>query len=87
MKNSNHSSNTFEQDKILRLILACRGFCVKYKVDRPTDGLRYVAGQKRCNPCSVFIEWDGLFCPCCGSKLRIKPKTSLQKRHILVKRI
>jgi predicted amidophosphoribosyltransferase len=32
------------------------------------------SGQKRCQVCELFIKWDGLFCPCCGYKLRTRPR-------------
>jgi hypothetical protein len=32
-------------------------------------------GQKRCQVCQIFIvNWQGLFCPCCGGRLRNRPK-------------
>jgi hypothetical protein len=24
--------------------------------------------------CELFIKWNGLFCPCCGYRLRTKPR-------------
>jgi hypothetical protein len=29
-------------------------------------------GQKRCHICEIFIKWDGLWCLCCGYRLRTK---------------
>ncbi|MGC1132705.1 MAG: hypothetical protein WA941_07775, partial [Nitrososphaeraceae archaeon] len=31
-------------------------------------------GQKRCQICEIFIDWEGLWCPCCGYRLRAKPR-------------
>jgi hypothetical protein len=49
--------------------MACRGVCIHYK----TSG-RYATGHKRCGHCNLFIKWDGFWCPCCGYKLRSRPR-------------
>jgi hypothetical protein len=39
------------------------------------NGGRYIIGQKRCQICSIFINYDdGVYCPCCNSKLRTRPR-------------
>ena len=53
----------------------CIGACSKYKAKKPVDLGRYAAGQKRCNYCEIFVEWDGLSCPCCGRQLRCLPRS------------
>ena len=35
---------------------------------------RYVTGHKRCQICNLFLKWEGVFCPCCGCRLRIGPR-------------
>ena len=52
----------------------CKGVCQRNKAIRPSTGNRYLIGQKRCQACQVFIYWQGLFCPCCGCRLRNKPR-------------
>jgi hypothetical protein len=55
--------------------MTCRGICTRYRVTRPALGIgRYAAGQKRCQLCEIFLEWDGLICPCCRYRLRLKPR-------------
>jgi hypothetical protein len=49
--------------------MTCKGICVLYKASG-----RYATGHKRCQQCDLFIEWDGLWCPCCGYKLRTRPR-------------
>ena len=51
----------------------CNGICLQYRAQRPMDGKRYTSGQKRCKSCSIFIHWDGIYCPCCNYKLRKMP--------------
>ena len=54
--------------------MVCKNICVDYKAKKPVDGMRYLAGQKRCQNCQVFINWEGIRCPCCGTKLRAGPR-------------
>ncbi|MDQ3851427.1 MAG: hypothetical protein M3299_01175 [Thermoproteota archaeon] len=32
--------------------------------------------------CELFIKWDGLWCPCCGCRLRTKPKNTADRRRV-----
>jgi hypothetical protein len=34
----------------------------------------------------MFIEWEGLWCPCCGRLLRTKPRSTRPKRRLLLKK-
>ena len=60
--------------------LGCKGICLKHKAVGGLRGGRYRNGQKRCQVCDIFIDWDGLWCPCCGYKLRGKPRNLKYKR-------
>jgi uncharacterized Zn finger protein (UPF0148 family) len=33
----------------------------------------------------LFIKWDGLFCPCCGYRLRIGPRNMKFKAKLRIK--
>ena len=58
----------------------CKGICQRYKALKPTKGRgRYVIGQKRCQICGIYLNWKGLWCPCCGSRLRTKPRNRIFK--------
>jgi hypothetical protein len=57
--------------------MTCKGICTRHK----TTG-RYATGSKRCNQCNLFIRWDGLLCPCCGYKLRTRPRHSKFKEKL-----
>ncbi|HEY3094695.1 MAG TPA: hypothetical protein VGJ42_02935, partial [Nitrososphaera sp.] len=46
---------------------------------------RYASGQKRCQICEIFIKWDGLWCPCCGYRLRTKPRNLKYKAKLRAK--
>ena len=50
--------------------MACKGICIRHKAS-----YRYATGNKRCQVCEIFIKWDGIFCPCCGYRLRNGPRS------------
>ena len=60
--------------------ITCNNVCHKYRAKKPNKIGRYLSGQKRCNSCDVFINWDGLWCPCCNYKLRLTPRSSKYKK-------
>ncbi|MDQ3969549.1 MAG: hypothetical protein M3275_14290 [Thermoproteota archaeon] len=66
--------------------MACKGICERHRALRPSDGSggrRYSAGQRRCQICEIFIKWDGgVWCPCCGGKLRTKPRNTADRKRV-----
>jgi len=52
--------------------MTCKGICVG----------RYASGQRRCQICEIFIKWEGLWCPCCGYRLRTKPRNLKYKAKL-----
>lgn len=62
----------------------CNNSCIQYKAKANTyEGGRYEQGQKRCHQCEIYINWEGLWCPCCGYLLRTKPRSKKTKRRKL----
>jgi len=62
--------------------MTCKGICYKYKaLGKPNQG-KYINGQKRCQICEIFLKWGGLWCPCCGYRLRCNPRGSQAKRKL-----
>lgn len=57
--------------------MPCKGICIRYK----SVG-RYATGNKRCHQCNLFIKWNGILCPCCGYKLRTRPRHSKFKEKL-----
>lgn len=62
--------------------LACKGVCDRYKAQKPQSGSRYAQGQKRCQTCSIYITWEGIWCPCCTYRLRSKPRGKVYKEKL-----
>ena len=60
----------------------CKGICVRYKARKPPVGGRYENGQKRCQICEIFMLTDELWCPCCGYRIRSKPRNSKYKAKL-----
>ena len=60
-------------------VMTCKGICLRHKAIKPIGVGRYAAGQKRCQMCSIFVNWEGFFCPCCGYRLRTKPRNQRYK--------
>ena len=43
-----------------------------------------MTGQRRYQVCQIFINWPGFFCPCCGYKLRTKPRNKKFKQQLVL---
>ena len=56
------------------IIMTCKGICTRHKAPVVSNGNRYSVGHKRCQVCEIFIHWDGFWCPCCNSRLRMRPR-------------
>ena len=65
--------------------MTCKGICVRHKAQKHVGSGRYASGQKRCQICEIFIKWDGLWCPCCGYRLRTKPRNLKYKAKLRAK--
>jgi hypothetical protein len=62
--------------------MVCKGICSRHKAMRPNAGNRYLIGQKRCQVCQIFINWQGVWYPCCGYRLRHKPRNGKFKLEL-----
>src|SRR5688500_3494659 len=62
--------------------MTCKGICGRHKAQKPVGSGRYASGQRRCQICEIFIKWDGLWCPCCGYRLRTKPRNLKYKAKL-----
>lgn len=62
--------------------MTCKGICIRHKAEKPVGAGRYSSGQKRCQVCEIFLKWDELWCPCCGYRLRTKPRNLKYKANL-----
>ncbi len=61
----------------------CKGICIRYRAIKVFGQLRYGIGQKRCSMCSMFIWWDGMWCPCCHYRLRTSPRSGKARKLMI----
>lgn len=62
--------------------MTCKGICIPLRADNYLLMGRYAAGQKRCQKCDIFIIYEGVWCPCCGCKLRTKSRQSKKVKRL-----
>ena len=70
----------------------CKGTCEKLKPIKGRDfkpyntGGPYRQGFKRCSSCCIFMKWVSNYCPCCGSRLSVRPNSTKYKyiEHLYV---
>jgi len=55
--------------------MPCKNICVNFKNVKTVTGSPYLEGEKWCAACCIFIEWEGIHCPCCTRKLRVNPRS------------
>ena len=65
--------------------MTCKGICLRHRAPKPIQSGRYASGQKRCQGCEIFIEWACLWCPCCGFRLRTRPRNSAYKERFAIR--
>lgn len=56
--------------------MGCKSICLKYKAVKVSHSKRYENGQVRCKTCDVFMNYTGIYCPCCGIRVRTRPRSS-----------
>lgn len=66
------------------MVLYCKFNCHKYKVIKNGGKSRYKNGQSYCKHCTIYIKWEGIFCPCCGGRLK---KSSSRIKNKVYERI
>lgn len=63
--------------------MTCDGYtCTRYKAKKPVGIGRYESGQSRCQTCEIFINFNGLKCPCCNTRLRKVPRNIVFKQKL-----
>ncbi len=58
-------------------ILTCKGECLKYKAKSAKRAeKRYRPGVVKCITCEIYMEYDGLLCPCCRFHVRHRARAA-----------
>lgn len=65
--------------------MTCKQICKNYAATKigKCNGW-YSLGYKRCNNCEIFLDWDGVWCPCCNKKLRLGPRQSRDRSKRMI---
>jgi len=65
----------------------CKGVCKKFKAEKSFEGKsRYELGQKRCNVCELFLNYNDARCPCCSCKLRTNPRSTKLRKSLQIQK-
>ena len=72
---------------IMWYYMSCKGICIRHRATKLLNKMRYANGQKRCQMCDIFIKWDGIWCPCCGYRLRTKSRSGRLKQVTLINQV
>ena len=65
--------------------MTCNGICVEFKPMSRSKGYYLQENGKRCTHCSTFIIFVGLYCPCCGHRLKTHPTNNKYRKPIIEK--
>jgi len=75
---------------MLSLGECCKGSCKKFESTfAPHRGITYYVNQENCycSICEIYLNYKGSHCPCCGTRLRRRPKNSPNWKREVIKRI
>ena len=53
----------------------CKALCELTGVHAPWNSDPYGRGLRRCRRCDIFFKTDVRSCPCCGTLLRVGPRS------------
>lgn len=60
----------------------CKGTCTnpEYETKKTVRGpLR--EKYRKCSKCCVFLKYQGIFCPCCGVRLKHSPRNNCARKR------
>ena len=60
----------------------CNRTCKQFEAKKPIGGTRYGQGQKRCQMCETWVNYEGNWCPCCHYRLRSKSRLRRCKPNV-----
>lgn len=79
LRNLRQSQKVLTDGRTMRENMYCNNICELHKVHYHTRKGKSVYGGtvKRCSYCAKFIHYLGVFCPCCKTRLKSKPKRKI----------
>ena len=51
---------------------------------RRVPGKSMSDGYKRCGECTILLKHDGIFCPCCGGRLKKAHRNNLARQRATI---
>jgi len=64
----------------------CKNLCSRYRAFTRAGKSFYYSGSKRCSCCMIYLNWEGMRCPCCNAPLRMHPKRRDAARRLNIRR-
>lgn len=60
----------------------CKGVCTnsQYETKKTVRG-KLREDYRRCSICCVFLKYEGIFCPCCGVRLKVSPRNNCSRKR------
>jgi rRNA maturation endonuclease Nob1 len=62
------------------MVTKCKNQCQLIKGARNHVG-HTLPGNKKCIACEMQFPYDGVFCPCCGGRVRNNPRYKGKKKY------
>jgi len=61
----------------------CKNIICKSDEYSPLKYVRNAAqkGYRRCSKCCVYLKYQGIFCPCCGNRMKVSPHNHLARQR------
>ena len=60
----------------------CKGVCTnsEYETKKTVRG-KLREEYRRCSVCCVFLKYQGIYCPCCGVRLKVSPRNNCARKR------
>ena len=60
----------------------CKGVCInsQYETKKTVCG-KLREEYRRCSVCCVFLKYQGIYCPCCGVRLKHSPRNNYARKR------
>ena len=56
---------------------SCKGYCKDYENSYSRKkNFYHDSANCRCSICDIYLKWEGNYCPCCGYRVRRRPRGS-----------